>query len=128
MPLQSDNKLLDHTIPSPADQLVSHFDPWRGSNLGSTSATLTITCPAPVGRRKAQIAIQTLYAYGTGSTSKVQIKSGSDVILEYKLADGFPLQLNYFPGNITVEPGETLTIAVTATAGASVTATGVIYR
>lgn len=128
MPLQPDNKLLDHTIPSPTDQLVGHFDPWRGSTLGTTSASLVIACPRGTTTRKAQVALQTLYAHGTGATAKVQIKSGSDVILEYKLADGYPLQMNFFPGNITVEPGEDLTIAVTATAGAAVTATGVIYR
>lgn len=127
MPLQLDNKLENRTIPSPKDQLVSHFDVWRGSETGVGSASITITCPKGTTTRPAQIAIQTLYALGTGGVGTLEIISGTDVILEYNLADGYPIQMNYYPGNVTVEPGEDLTITVTTTADASVAATGVIY-
>ena len=131
MPRKPDGYMTGRTMPTTNDQLVFHLDPWRASNIGTTSATITIPCPVAIraGIRVPQVAIATLYASGTGASAKVQILSGADVILEYKLVSGQPMMLPYFPGNITCEPGEDLTITVTgATADASVTATGVVYR
>jgi hypothetical protein len=130
MPVQPDRKLLARTQPSQGDHLVSHFDPWRAFNIGTTTASITVPCPAnAVGSRRAQIAICTLYATSVGAGGKVVIRSGNDVIMEYKLTDSRPLQLNFFPGNLTIEPTENLTIEVTgATSAASISATGVIYR
>jgi hypothetical protein len=130
MPIKPNGYLTGRTMPTTNDQLVMHLDPWRASNLGTTTATITVPCPAAPspGGRVPQIAIATLYVSGTGN-AKAQILSGTDVILEYKLSGGQPIMLPYFPGNITIEPGENLTITVTgATADASVTATGVVYR
>lgn len=130
MPIQPDGRLADRTMPSPADHLVSHFDLWRGHTLGTTTAALTIAAPASIrpGRRT-QVAAQTLYATAAGTGAKLTIKSGSDTILEYKLLDGYPLQMNFFPGNLTAEPGQSLVFEVTgASSAASVTATGVFYR
>lgn len=130
MPLQPDGRLAGRTMPSPTDHLTSHFDVWRASNLGTTTATITVKCPTDykIGTRIPQLAIATLYLTATGN-AKAQIKSGTDVILEYKLESGFPMMLSFYPGNITVEPGQDLTIVVTgASADASVTATGVVYR
>lgn len=130
MPLQPDGRLNGRTMPSPADHMVSHFDPWRAYNLGTTTASVTVPCPAGSSpKRNAQVAIQTLYATSTGSGGKVTIKSGTDTIMEFRLETGFPLQLSFYPGNITAEPGQNLVIEVTgATSDASVTATGVFYR
>lgn len=130
MPLQSDGRLLSRTMPTPVDHNISHFDPWRGSNLGTTSATLVIPCPkTAVGERKAQLAVSTIYATASGTGAKLQIRSNTDVIMEFKLMDGYPLELSFSPANITVEPWEDLTLAVTgATSNASVSATGVVYK
>lgn len=130
MPLQPDGRLAGRTMPSPADHMVSHFDPWRAFNLGTTTASITVNCPAgTTPTRRTQVAIQTLYATATGSGGKVTVKSASSVIMEFRLESGFPLMLSFYPGNITTEPGEDLTIEVTgATSDASVTATGVFYR
>lgn len=131
MPLQPDGRLNGRTMPSPTDHLVSHFDIWRAYNLGSTTASVTVAAPASVHPgRKTQVAIHTLYVTALGTGAKLTIKSGAtDVILEYKLLDGYPLELNFFPGNITAEPGQDLILEVTgATSAASVTATGVFYR
>lgn len=129
-PLQESGLLNDRTMVAQSDHLFAHFNPWRKSDLGDTSASITIPCPAAVSAdRKVQVAVQTLYATATGTGAKVTIKSGTDVILEYLLEDGFPLMMSYYPGNVTVEPGEDLVIEVTgATDNASVTATGVFYR
>jgi hypothetical protein len=130
MPVQDDRKLLDRTKPSPADHMVLHFDPWRAHNLGTTTASITVPCPdIVVGNRRPQVAIQTLYATGTGAGGIVTIASGADTILQYRLMDARPIQLNFYPGNVTIEPGQNLTISIAgATAGASISATGVIYR
>lgn len=130
MPLQPDGRLAGRTMPSPTDHMVSHFDPWRAFNLGTTTATVTVKCPAgATPTRRTQIAIQTLYATSTGSGGKVTVKSATSTIMEFRLESGFPLQLSFYPGNITAEPGEDLTIEVTgASSDASVTATGVFYR
>lgn len=130
MALQPDGRLDGRTMPSPGDHLVSHFDIWRAYNLGTTSASVTVKAPASVSpSRRTQVAVQTLYATATGTGAKLTIKSGSTTVLEYKLLDGYPLELNFFPGNLTVEPGDNLVIEVSsATAAASVTATGVFYR
>jgi hypothetical protein len=130
MPLQPDGRLDGRTMPSPADHLVSHFDIWRAHNLGTTTAAITVPAPASISSsRRTQLAIQTLYATAVGSGAKLAIKSGTVTLLEYRLLDGYPLELNFFPGNLTAEPGENLVIEVTgATSNASVTATGVFYR
>jgi hypothetical protein len=130
MPVQSNGKLEGNVKPSPNDQMVSHFDPWRAHNLGTTTATISVPCPQlGGGNRRAQLAIATLYATATGAGGICTILSGSDTIAVYRLADGRPLQMNFFPGNLTIEPTQDLTITVSgATGNASVTATGVIYR
>lgn len=130
MPIQPDGTLLARTKPSQSDHMVLHFDPWRAYNLGTTTATITLSCPdVKVGNRRAQIAIHTLYATATGTGGQLAVQSGADTIAVYRLADGVPLQMNFYPGNLTIEPGETLTLAITgASGGASITATGVFYR
>lgn len=130
MALQSNKKLEGNVKPSISDHMALHFDPWRGHTLGTTSAALTIPCPPmKIGNRDPQLALQTLYATATGTAGICTIKSGADTIAVYRLADGVPLQMNFYPGNFTVEPTQDLVIEVTgATGNASVTATGVIYR
>lgn len=130
MPLQPDRKLEGRTMPSQSDHMVLHFDPWRTHNLGTTSATVTVPCPPlQVGNRRPQIAIATLYATASGAGGICTILSGADTIAVYRLADGVPLQMNFYPGNFTIEPDQDLTVTVSgATGNASVTATGVFYR
>lgn len=130
MAVQPDRKLEGRNMPSIHDQLVMHFDPWRTHNLGTTTASVTVPNPdVRVGNRLSQIAIQTLYATATGAGGVLSILSGADTILQFRLADGRPLQINFFPGDITIEPGADLTISIAgATGNASITATGVIYR
>lgn len=103
---------------------VALQNPWRLSNIGTTTATISVTCPKQTtGERVPGLALTTLYATGTGGTLTISDSAGTEI--QYLLT-ATPLQL-IWPKGFPIEKGSNLTVSIAgASAGASISATGIV--
>lgn len=109
---------------SEQDQRIAMLNGFRQSVTGSTTCTLTVTCPkSPLGR-STRLVLTDLYATGSGGTCTIASSGSGFTSVVFNIPANDNVHMNFITP-ITGELAEDITVTIAgASAGAGIVVTG----